>query len=302
MNTDLSGQKFGKWLVLEKTEHRTKDRNILYLCQCECGTIREVSSSALRRGKSKSCGCYRTPAINLIGKKFDRLTVLQRDESKIGRGEIFWLCQCECGTICSRSTYNLQDTAHLHSCGCYTLEQVSKINPGKALMNQHFGKLTVLEECNERKPHGDKIWKCQCECGNIIYTTSARLLSGESISCGCIAHHSIGELHIQEILDRNRIEYKREYSIPELNYKRFDFAIIQNNQPIRFIEFDGIQHYEASSQFNMGNDTLFTVQQRDKIKNEYAFSHNIPLVRIPYWERDKITLEMLLGDEYLVKQ
>lgn len=38
----------------------------------------------------------------------------------------------------------------------------------------------------------------------------------------------------------------------------------------------------------------------DEIKNEYAFSHGIDLVRIPYWERDNITLNMLLGNQYLV--
>lgn len=36
------------------------------------------------------------------------------------------------------------------------------------------------------------------------------------------------------------------------------------------------------------------------MKNEWAKEHNIPLVRIPYWERDKITLDMILGDKYLV--
>lgn len=36
------------------------------------------------------------------------------------------------------------------------------------------------------------------------------------------------------------------------------------------------------------------------MKNEWAKKHNIPLVRIPYWERDKITLDMILKDEYLV--
>ena len=43
-------------------------------------------------------------------------------------------------------------------------------------------------------------------------------------------------------------------------------------------------------------------QKRDKEKNKYALSHNIPLIRIPYWERDNITLEMLLGDQYLIKE
>ena len=40
-------------------------------------------------------------------------------------------------------------------------------------------------------------------------------------------------------------------------------------------------------------------RQRDEEKNQWAKRHNIPLVRIPYYERDNITLEMLLGDEYL---
>ena len=29
--------------------------------------------------------------------------------------------------------------------------------------------------------------------------------------------------------------------------------------------------------------------------------NNIQLVRIPYWERDNITLEMILGNKYLIK-
>lgn len=37
------------------------------------------------------------------------------------------------------------------------------------------------------------------------------------------------------------------------------------------------------------------------MKNDYAFINNIQLVRIPYWERDNITLEMILGDKYLIR-
>lgn len=46
---------------------------------------------------------------------------------------------------------------------------------------------------------------------------------------------------------------------------------------------------------------LTETQKNDNIKNEYCKTNNIPLVRIPYWERDNITLEMLLGKEYLVE-
>ena len=78
---------------------------------------------------------------------------------------------------------------------------------------------------------------------------------------------------------------------------RFDFYLPEQN---RLIEFDGSQHYQATGGWN-DNENLALVQQRDTAKNNYAFEHNIPLVRIPYWERDNITLEMIMGDQYLVK-
>ena len=56
---------------------------------------------------------------------------------------------------------------------------------GKDLRNQKFGKLTVLELMEEKNIHNSHIWKCQCECGKIHYTTSSCLLSGDTQSCGC---------------------------------------------------------------------------------------------------------------------
>ena len=41
-------------------------------------------------------------------------------------------------------------------------------------------------------------------------------------------------------------------------------------------------------------------KQHDKIKNNYAKNHNIPLVRIPYTKLNHITLEDLMGKEYEV--
>lgn len=44
---------FGRWTVLGKLSGR------VVLCRCSCGTKRIVNVSTLRRGKSRSCGCYR---------------------------------------------------------------------------------------------------------------------------------------------------------------------------------------------------------------------------------------------------
>ena len=57
---DLTGKRFGRWTVLQQSEdhispsgkHRTT-----WLCQCDCGTIREVMQIGLKDGTSQSCGC-----------------------------------------------------------------------------------------------------------------------------------------------------------------------------------------------------------------------------------------------------
>ena len=82
---------------------------------------------------------------------------------------------------------------------------------------------------------------------------------------------------------------------------RFDFAIVdKNNNILRFIEYDGMQHYYDTWGAWEYEGSLSTQQIRDNRKNQYALSHNIPLVRIPYWERDNINLEMIMGDKYLI--
>jgi hypothetical protein len=53
---DITGHKYGRLTVLEHLGVRER-RTHYWKCQCECGSIIEVSGSNLRSGKSKSCGC-----------------------------------------------------------------------------------------------------------------------------------------------------------------------------------------------------------------------------------------------------
>lgn len=149
------------------------------------------------------------------------------------------------------------------------------------------------------------IWKCKCQCGNIIEVPSNNLTSNHTQSCGCI-NYSIGAQSIVMLLKNNNINFLMEYPIKvkegqEKPY-RFDFAIIDDSQTvIRFIEYDGEQHYKDTwSSWKNEKDNLLMRQYRDQLKNEYAKLHNIPLVRIPYWKRDNITLDMIFGDKYLI--
>lgn len=51
---DLTGMKFSKWLVL-KWHSRSKARQSLWLCRCECGTEKPVAGQTLVNGTSRSC-------------------------------------------------------------------------------------------------------------------------------------------------------------------------------------------------------------------------------------------------------
>ena len=236
--------------------------------------------------------------IDLTGQKFGRLTVLEKDNNRITKSGSYWLCKCECGKIKSIKSSSLR-RGEIQSCGCLQKEQTIKARNAMAenLSGRRFGKLYVLKRDNTIT--NIPTWICQCDCGKIKSIRGCDLKrtdGNQTISCGCY-HKSIGENNIITILTKNNINYIEQYVFPELPKSRFDFAIIKNNKIIKLIEFDGEQHYKDIPKWG----GLKLQQKRDKIKNEYALSHNIPLVRIPYWERDNITLDMLMGDKYLIK-
>ena len=240
-----------------------------------------------------------TKKIDLTGQRFGRWTVLKYDENKKG-GTAYWICKCDCGTersVCGSSLRNGAST----SCGCFKIEN-SRKNNGKFIdeIGNRYGKLTVIaydEELSIKKHRAQ--WVCQCDCGNIITTSSKCLRENHTISCGC-QKRSLGEENIVKILEENKIKYLEEYNIIiDENRYRFDFAILnEKNEIIRLIEFDGIQHFDAVRKH--WGDTIDNTKRRDNIKNNYALSNGIPLVRIPYWERDNITLELLMGNKYLI--
>jgi hypothetical protein len=53
---DLTGQRFGRWLVVGKAERNNKG-DVQYNCRCDCGTVRIIRRTSLTSGNSKSCGC-----------------------------------------------------------------------------------------------------------------------------------------------------------------------------------------------------------------------------------------------------
>src|SRR5207237_2522505 len=56
----LAGERFGRLLVLHEAPRLSKDQYMRYWhCRCDCGKECDVPQKCLRRGTTKSCGCWK---------------------------------------------------------------------------------------------------------------------------------------------------------------------------------------------------------------------------------------------------
>lgn len=182
------------------------------------------------------------------------------------------------------------------------------MNRGQSIKNgQRFGKLVALQDLGLKDYHGTlrRYTLCQCDCGSKpIEVLNNTLLTNGKQSCGCLV--SRGENYIIQLLQSNKIKYKKEYTFPDLfgknnHYLRFDFAILSDNNDLLFLlEYDGEGHYKKPTG-NWINYSLEEIQKRDRIKDKYCFTHNILLKRIPYTDQYNFTYEDIISNKYNVK-
>lgn len=73
---DLTGQKFGRLTALNQVQSRISrsgKKIIQWLCQCDCGNSKIVSTTDLQSGHVRSCGCLRSEKsknVRLKAKKY----------------------------------------------------------------------------------------------------------------------------------------------------------------------------------------------------------------------------------------
>ena len=201
------------------------------------------------------------------------------------------LFQCHCG---KEFTARVESVAsgNTTSCGCNNSKQCRELgySNAKDITGQRFGKLVAI--CPTDKRVGSNIvWKLQCDCGKYTFADTGNLLAGYVSSCGCLI--SKGENKIADILSKQNISHQRQHCFqycvnPKTNSPlRFDFYLPDYNC---CIEYDGIQHFQEVDYFG---SSLTDNQYRDSIKNQYCINNNIGLIRIPYWDYDKIDKQYL---------
>lgn len=118
---DTANQTFGEWKVLKELGYGK------VLCECSCGTIKELYKKAVINGETKSCGCKGIGRNRLEGQQFGYWTV------KRYIGNSFYECECICKKL-SKVSRNALLSGLSKSCGC---------QQGKNI------KATMLERYNE---------------------------------------------------------------------------------------------------------------------------------------------------------
>ena len=154
---NLVGKRFGKLLVIDKKDKTDSKAPNIYICQCDCGNIREVEATHLIQNEIVSCGCLNKYYKNdITGQRFGKLVALFPIETKItdsGKHRSVWFCKCDCGNT-KEATLDGLIQGHTKSCGC--LRHLKG--------EEHFNykqELTEEDRQNKRISEGYKEWQQQ---------------------------------------------------------------------------------------------------------------------------------------------
>lgn len=154
---DLTGRKFGALTVTRFFGMSDKGYGAIWMCKCKCGTEKTILANGLK--KAKSCGCLSPKRrINLTGKQFGRLTVVQASGITKNKS-VRWLCQCDCGHKKVIDGASLRYGA-TRSCGCLLVETAKKQKPrlthGKTKTKVYRAWAKMKARC---KDTNDKRWE-----------------------------------------------------------------------------------------------------------------------------------------------
>lgn len=107
---------------------------------------------------------------------------------------------------------------------------------------------------------------------------------------------SKGERRIRKALKQLGVKFTEQARFRGCRDKRplpFDFYLPQHRV---LIEYDGLQHFERSELWG-GHHELELTRKRDAIRDRFAAEQGFRLIRIPYWDFDRI--EAILRDALL---
>lgn len=134
-----------------------------------------------------------------------------------------------------------------------------------------------------------------CPNGHDYYVTYNNFINQNNRCTECKHSHSKGEQAIINFFKDNSIEYLNEYSFKDCRSMvtnrpyPFDFYIPSLNT---CIEYDGEQHYRPVKFGGISEEKAIEnfnkTKERDNYKTTYCEQNGIELIRIPYFDYDKV--------------
>ena len=149
-----------------------------------------------------------------------------------------------------------------------------------------IGKLDIIGEYDDEPQGLSKRWNCRCACGNQIILNEGEIYSQE---CNKACSSLRGEVCAEEIFKELNIPFVSQMQFGE-NLLTFDFYLPEQNV---VIECDGAQHFRTQNNDWKSSYKLQETRNRDLLKDRYCKEHNITLIRIPFWDYDKLNVNYL---------
>jgi len=198
-------------------------------------------------------------------------------------------CNIKVTIVCSEHGEFVQmPSNHLLGHGCYQCGIVKMKKSNSSNLNDFIEKAKLIHKNKysyynaEYISAKDRITITCFKHGNF-----SQLSNNHLIGHGCpICNSSKGELKIIEALNKLNVTYVAQKTFPKCADKhklRFDFYIPSHNL---CIEYDGIQHYQGW--WRNPEQSLSEIQKKDLIKTLFCENNMIELLRIPYFEFDRI--------------
>ena len=118
-----------------------------------------------------------------------------------------------------------------------------RFNRGKAkdISGKEFGYLTAIEPTGE-KNRKDRVWRCVCRCGNEVSYPATRLLTGNTVSCGCLRKDNLRA--VNKYIDGTSIRQSLEEKIHSPHAQSGYIGVMRKNGKwLAYISYKGKKVY-----------------------------------------------------------
>lgn len=293
-----------KLLNLEYVDHELNEHDTIvnYICKKHPTIgVQRITWSHLKNAKFGCricCGKYKNMQEFILGNpQINKNVHILGEYTKY---DLPVMCECnDCGHLWSTTPASLRTGSGCPKCGKIKSAMARRTSPNE-FESRVYDNNPNIELITEYTRLNDPV-TCMCKIdGTIFVVSSARNLLYENVQCP-FCSTSKCEQEIIRILDKHLFSYQFHYRFNDcrhINTLEFDFAIFDEHGVIQcVVEYDGEQHFKPIDFAGKGElwalNQLHITQKRDQIKTRYCYKNNIPLVRIPYWERKNMECFLL---------